>query len=132
MDRAQIVTKDVPPVIGPYSQAIRHGDLLFCSGVIAIDPETGQLTDESLAVETRRCLTSLSALCVAAGTDLQRTLRSTIYTTDLESFADINEVYGSFFQDPLPARVTIGVAALPLGARVEIDAVVAASPPTQP
>ena len=125
VDRAVIATTDAPGAIGPYSQAIRHGDVLYCSGAIPLDPASGELVTGSPAAETTRCLENLQAICAAAGTELANALRMTVYTTQLDRFAEINEAYGAFFPDAPPARVTIGVAALPKGAQVEIDAVVA-------
>jgi len=104
---------------------VQAGGLLFCSGQIPIDPETGRLAGESAAEQARRCLENLQVVCVAAGTTLDRALRLTVYTTDLSQFATVNEVYGSFFEADPPARVTVEVAGLPLGALVEIDAIVA-------
>lgn len=114
-----------PPAIGPYSHAVRAGDLLFCSGQIPLDPDTGELVGESAAQQARRCLQNLQAVCDAAGATLDRAVRMTIYMTDLAAFAEVNEVYGSFFANDPPARVTVGVAQLPKGAYVEIDATVA-------
>ncbi len=114
-----------PPAIGPYSHAVRAGELLFCSGQIPLDPATGELAGASPAEQARRCLESLQAVCDAAGTTLQRALRMTVYMTDLAAFPEVNEVYGSFFGEDPPARVTVGVAGLPRGAQVEIDAIVA-------
>lgn len=114
-----------PPAIGPYSHAVRAGDLLFCSGQIPLDRHTGELVGESAAEQARRCLENLQAVCDAAGTTLDRAVRMTIYMTDLAAFAEVNEVYGSFFAVDPPARVTVGVAQLPKGAYVEIDATVA-------
>jgi 2-iminobutanoate/2-iminopropanoate deaminase len=114
-----------PPAIGPYSHAVRAGDLLFCSGQIPLDPQTGELVGESPAEQAQRCLENLQAVCDAAGTTLARAVRMTIYMTDLAAFAAVNEVYGSFFAQDPPARVTVGVAQLPKGAYVEIDATVA-------
>jgi 2-iminobutanoate/2-iminopropanoate deaminase len=127
-DRTPITADDAPGAIGPYSQAIRHGNLLFCSGQIPLDAATGELLRGSLADETTRCMENLAAVCRAAGTSLRRAVRLTIYTTQLEGFAEINDAYGAFFpDDAAPARAAIGVAALPKGANVEIDAVVAMS-----
>ena len=123
--RTVITTPDAPGAIGPYSQAIRHGDLLYCSGAIPLDPATGELVGGSPAGEAIRCLENLRAVCEAAGARLEDALRVTVYTTQLERFAEINEAYSAFFRSAPPARVTIGVAALPKGAHVEIDAVVA-------
>jgi 2-iminobutanoate/2-iminopropanoate deaminase len=124
-DRHPVSTGDAPEAIGPYSQAVRHGTLLFCSGQIPLEPETGELVAGSLGDETTRCLQNLEAVCHAGGTSLERALRLTIYTTQLDAFAEINEAYGAFFPEEPPARAAVGVAALPKGARVEIDAIVA-------
>ncbi len=114
-----------PAAIGPYSHAVRAGGLLFCSGQIPLDPETGELVGETPAEQARRCLENLDAVCAAAGATLQDAVRITIYMTGLAAFGEVNEVYASFFADDPPARVTVGVAQLPKGAQVEIDAVVA-------
>jgi len=114
-----------PAAIGPYSHAVVAAGLLFCSGQIPLDPVSGELVGETPAAQARRCLENLGAVCAAAGTTLQRAVRLTIYMTDLAAFAEVNEVYASFFADDPPARATVGVAALPKGAQVEIDAVVA-------
>ena len=124
-DRTPIESPDAPAAIGPYSQAIAHGGLLFCSGQIPLDAATGEYVRGSLADETAHCLRNLTAVCSAAGTTLDRALRLTIYTTRLEGFAEINDAYAAFFGDAPPARAAIGVAALPKGAQVEIDAIVA-------
>jgi len=124
-DPETISTSDAPAALGPYSQGVVHDGVLYCSGTLAVDPATGDLITTSAAAEVTRCLENLSAVCRAAGTDLSGALRLTVYTTDLASFAEINEAYSRFFSDRLPARVTIGVAALPMGARVEVDAFVA-------
>ena len=125
-DRSVIATADAPAAIGPYSQAIAADGLLYCSGALPLDAESGELADSSVAAETIKCLENLSAVCRAAGTDLGvAALRLTIYTTRLDAFADINEAYGDFFRGIPPARAAIGVSALPKGANVEIDAIVA-------
>jgi 2-iminobutanoate/2-iminopropanoate deaminase len=123
--REIVQASGAPAAIGPYSHAVRVGELLFCSGQIPLDPVTGELVGETPAEQARRCLENLSAVCDAAATTLQRALRLTIYMTDLAAFAEVNEVYGGFFDDEPPARVTVGVVQLPKGAQVEIDAVVA-------
>ncbi len=123
--RQPVDAAGAPEAIGPYVHAIRTGDLLFCSGQIPIDPRTGELIEGTVADEAGRCLENLAAVCAAAGTTLGDAVRLTVYTTDMSSFGVINEVYESFFESDPPARVAIGVAALPRGARVEIDAVVA-------
>ena len=124
-DRTPVESPDAPAAIGPYSQAIRHGDLLFCSGQVPLDAASGEYVAGSLAEETTHCLRNLTAVCRAAGTTLERALRLTIYTTQLEGFAEINDAYAAFFPAEPPARAAIGVAALPKGAKVEIDAIVA-------
>jgi len=125
-----IATSAAPAAIGPYSQAVAVDldatrRLLFCSGQIPLDPETGELVGESAAEQARRCLESLQAVCVAAGGSLGDAVRLTIYMTDLGDFGEINDVYASFFAADPPARVTVQVAGLPRGALVEIDAIVA-------
>jgi 2-iminobutanoate/2-iminopropanoate deaminase len=125
-DREIIDAPGAPPAIGPYSHAVRAGGLLLCSGQIPLDPATGEIVGASAAEQARRCLENLEAVCVAAGTSLDRALRLTIYMVDLDDFGAVNEVYGSFFSVSPPARVTVGVAALPKGSYVEIDAIVAA------
>jgi 2-iminobutanoate/2-iminopropanoate deaminase len=114
-----------PKAVGPYSHAIRTGDLLFCSGQVALDPETGELVGDTPAEQTARCLSNLEAVCSAADCKLVDAVRCTVYLTDLSASPDVNEVYARFFGEGPPARVAFGVAALPLGAQVEIDAVVA-------
>jgi 2-iminobutanoate/2-iminopropanoate deaminase len=114
-----------PAAIGPYSHAVRAGELLFCSGQIPLDPHSGELVGTTAAEQARRCLENLSAVCTAAGTSLSRALRLTVYMTDLSAFGEVNDVYASYFGDEPPARVAVGVAQLPRGAYVEIDAVVA-------
>ncbi|HEY5045360.1 MAG TPA: Rid family detoxifying hydrolase [Solirubrobacteraceae bacterium] len=113
-----------PAAVGPYSHAVIAGGLLFCSGQIPLDAETGELVGETPAEQARRCLENLSAVCEAAGATLEHAARMTIYMTDLDAFAEVNEVYATFFANDPPARATVGVAQLPKGAQVEIDAVV--------
>ena len=116
---------NAPAAVGPYAHAVRVGELLFCSGQIPLDPKTGELIDAPVADQAGRCLENLSAVCNAAGATLGDAVKLTVYTTEMNSFAQINEVYESFFESDPPARVAVGVAALPRGAKVEIDAVVA-------
>jgi 2-iminobutanoate/2-iminopropanoate deaminase len=125
MTRTPIATDEAPEAIGPYSQAVRAGDLLFCSGQIPLDPSTGELVKESAPGQARRCLENLEAVCRAAGARLGDAVRCTVYLTDMGDFASVNDVYGEFFGDEPPARVAIQAAALPRGADVEIDAIVA-------
>ena len=123
--RETVTALNAPAAIGPYAQAIRAGGLLFCSGQIAIDPHTGELVDGGAGEQARRCLENISSVCAAAGTALSEAARVTIYLTDMASFDEVNDVYATFFAADPPARVAVAVAALPRGARVEIDAVVA-------
>jgi 2-iminobutanoate/2-iminopropanoate deaminase len=125
LEREIVEAAGAPAAIGPYSHAVRAGELLFCSGQIPLDPRTGELVGDSAAEQARRCLENLRAVCDAAGAELARAVRMTVYMTDLAAFAEVNEVYASFFAQEPPARVAIGVAALPRGAQVEIDAIVA-------
>jgi 2-iminobutanoate/2-iminopropanoate deaminase len=122
--RETVTALNAPAAVGPYAQAIRAGGLLFCSGQIPLDPESGELVEGGAADQARRCLENLGAVCAAAGTALSEAVRVTVYMTDLHAFAEVNEVYATFFEGDPPARVTVGVAALPAGAGVEIDAVV--------
>jgi 2-iminobutanoate/2-iminopropanoate deaminase len=124
-ERMPITAPDAPPAVGPYAHAVRAGDLLFCSGQIPLDPRTGELVPGDVADQAGRCLENLAAVCQAAGATLGDAVRLTIYTTDMSAFNKINEVYESFFESDPPARVSVGVAALPRGAQIEIDAVVA-------
>jgi 2-iminobutanoate/2-iminopropanoate deaminase len=124
--RETVHAPGAPAAVGPYSHAVRAGDLLFCSGQVALDPESGELVGDTPADQARLALQNLTAVCEAAGTTLDRAIRCTVYLTDLPgAWAEVNEVYGSFFTDDPPARAAIGVAALPKGAQVEIDAIVA-------
>jgi 2-iminobutanoate/2-iminopropanoate deaminase len=124
-DRKKIETDGAPAAIGPYSQAIRSGDLLFCSGQIPLDPASGELVKEDAPGQARRCLESLSAVCEAAGGSLANAVRLTVFLSDMRDFQRVNDVYAEFFEGDPPARVAIQAAALPRGADVEIDAIVA-------
>jgi 2-iminobutanoate/2-iminopropanoate deaminase len=123
--REIVTAMGAPAAVGPYSHAVKSGGLLFCSGQIPLDPETGELSGDSPADQARRCLENLSVVCAAAGTRLEEAVRMTVYVTDLGAFGEVNDAYGEYFAGDPPARVTVGVAALPQGAQVEIDAVVA-------
>jgi 2-iminobutanoate/2-iminopropanoate deaminase len=120
-----VETSEAPAAIGPYSQAIRHGDLLFCSGQIPLDPSTCELVKQDAAGQARRCLENLEAVCRTAGTALSNALKVTVYLSDMADFTRVNEVYAEYFPEEPPARVAIQAAALPRGADVEIDAIVA-------
>ncbi len=124
--RTPVSTPDAPEATGPYSQAIRTGSLLFCSGQIPLDPSTGEVVKEDVEGQARRCLENLSAVCEAAGAALADAVRCTIYLADIGDFARVNEAYEQFFEsEGPPARVAVAVAGLPKGADVEIDAIVA-------
>jgi 2-iminobutanoate/2-iminopropanoate deaminase len=123
--RDTITAPRAPQAIGPYSHAVRAGGLLFCSGQIPLDPQTGELSGATPAEQARRCLENLQFVCEAAGASLANALRMTVYMADLAAFAEVNEAYAEFFPSDPPARVAVGVAQLPRGAQVEIDAVVA-------
>ena len=120
----EIQTETAPAPVGPYSQAVAHEGLLYASGQIPIDPATGEIVPGEIEDETRQVIANLRAVLEAGGSSLQRVVKATVYVTDLTLFARINAIYAeSFDGDPAPARATVQVAALPLGARVEIDAV---------
>lgn len=125
-DRQAISAPGAPAAIGPYSHAVRTGDLLFCSGQIPLDPESMELVGDTPAEQAQQCLVNLQTVCEAAGAWLHDAVRLTVWLTNMGDFADVNEVYATFFagHEP-PARVAIEVSALPKGAAVEIDAVVA-------
>ena len=123
--RESITAPNAPEAIGPYVHAVATGGLLFCSGQIPLDPRSGEIVGATPADQAGRCLENLAAVCQAAGATLGDAVKVTIYMTDLSAFAAVNEVYGSFFESAPPARVAVGVSALPRGAQVEMDAVVA-------
>ena len=125
MPRQIIKSDNAPQAIGPYSQAVRSGDLLFFSGQTPIDPATGKLVDGDIAAQARRVFDNLKAVCTAAGASLDQVVRVGIYLTDLSNFAAVNAAMKEYFREPFPARSTIGVASLPLNAQVEIDMIAA-------
>lgn len=120
----EVRTDAAPKPVGPYSQAIVHGGLVFASGQVPLDPSTGKLVEGEIEAETEQVLENLAAVLEAAGSSLARVLRTTVYLTDLSLFARMNAVYAKHFTgDPKPARSTVQAAALPLGARIEIDVI---------
>ena len=125
--RQAISSVGAPKAIGPYSQAIRAGQLLFLSGQVPLDPATGQLVGGDIAAQTRRVMDNLGAVLNAAGLSFADIVRTTIFLADINDFAAVNDVYGGYFSAPAPARATVQVARLPKDARVEIDAVAAFS-----
>ena len=117
-------TDGAPAPIGPYSQAVVANGVLYCSGQVPLDPETGELVEGGIAEQASRCLQSLEAICREAGTHLTDAVRIGIYLTDMSLFPKVNDVYATYFTEPFPVRTTVGVAALPKGAMVEMDATV--------
>jgi len=122
-EREKIHTADAPAAIGPYSQAVRAGEMLFCSGQIPLDPATGTLIEGDFRAQADRVLRNIEAVIRAAGFEMADVVRTTVYLVDLADFAILNEMYGQRFSEPFPARVTVGVSSLPKGARVELDAI---------
>jgi 2-iminobutanoate/2-iminopropanoate deaminase len=120
MTRQAIQTNGAPAALGPYSQAIRSGDTVYCSGQLGLDPTSGQMAD-GVAAQAERALKNLGAVLDAAGLTFDDVVKTTIFLADIGDFAEVNEVYGKHMPDPPPARSTIGVGALPKGARVEIE-----------
>ncbi|HET8557779.1 MAG TPA: Rid family detoxifying hydrolase [Gaiellaceae bacterium] len=123
--REPVTASGAPEAAGPYSHAVKGSGLIFLSGQTPTDPATGQLVDGSVGDQARRCLDNLAVVAAAAGASLADAVRMTIYVTDISVFKEVNAAYGSYFPTDPPARTTIGVAALPLGAEVEIDAILA-------
>ncbi len=125
MKIVQLGTPDAPAAIGPYAQGVRLGDLVFCSGQVGLDPATGELVAGGIEAETRRALANLAAVLACADASFATLLRVSIYLVDLGDFARVNTIYAEVLGAARPARSTIGVAALPRGARIEIDAIAA-------
>ncbi len=123
MKREIINSSQAPAAIGPYSQGVSFGDLLFLSGQIALDSKTGELKGESAAEQAEQVMQNLGAVLQAGGSSFEGILKCCIYLLDMEDFAEVNAVYSRFIPSPSPARVTVAVAQLPKGARVEIDAI---------
>ncbi len=123
-----ITGEGVPPAIGPYSAAVRAGGQLFVSGQIPIDPATGELVGGDVEAQAARVLENLRAILAAGGCTFANVVRTTVYLTDLASFAPVNAIYARYFEPPYPARVTVQVSALPRGAQVEIDAIALLGP----
>jgi 2-iminobutanoate/2-iminopropanoate deaminase len=123
MEMRSIATDGAPKAIGPYSQAVAAGELIFCAGQVALDPASGESVTGDVRAQTERVLENLSAVLSAAGSDLRHVVKTTVYLTDFNDFAAMNEVYAARFGDHRPARATVGVSALPKGLRVEIECV---------
>lgn len=125
MKRMPVHTDKAPGAVGPYSQAIATDSLLFTSGVIPIDPQNGKIPEADIETHAHLVLKNLRAIAEAAGTDLSKALKVTVFLTDIANFQRVNTVYAQYFQEPFPARSAIQVAALPLGAAIEIEAIIA-------
>jgi 2-iminobutanoate/2-iminopropanoate deaminase len=121
--RRAVETPAAPRALGPYSQGVAAGELGFCAGQVGLDPATGKLVPGGIAAETARVLENLGAVLAAAGLSLADVVKTTVFLADLAEFGAMNEVYGRHFTPPYPARATLQVAALPAGARVEIEAI---------
>ena len=123
MDLRSVSTETAPQAIGPYSQAIVAGDLIFAAGQVALDPATGELVSGDIRLQTARVLDNLAAVLEAAGSGLERVVKSTVFLADFAEFAAMNEVYAQRFGQHRPARSTVGTSALPRGARIEIECI---------
>jgi 2-iminobutanoate/2-iminopropanoate deaminase len=123
MPKQTISSGDAPKAIGPYSPAVRAGQLLFVSGQVALNPATGNMVEGGIAEQTRRVLDNVGALLTAGGRSFADVVRTTIFLADMNDFAAVNEIYGQYFTQPYPARATVQVARLPKDARVEIDVI---------
>ncbi len=123
MPISAVETDAAPAAIGPYSQAVRTGDTLYCSGQIALDKETGELISGGIEEQTRQVMQNLQQILAAAGCGFEAVVKMTIYLADMADFSRVNQVYGEFLAPPAPARAAVQVAALPKNARIEIDAV---------
>jgi 2-iminobutanoate/2-iminopropanoate deaminase len=122
-----VSTTEAPAAVGPYSQAVRIGPMLFTAGQIPLDPKSGQIVEGDVAVQTRRVLDNLTAVLQAEGMDFSNIVKTTVFMTNLGDFQTMNEVYATYFKDQPPARSTVQVSALPKGAQVEIEVIAAAS-----
>lgn len=123
MEKTVVMAPGAAPAIGPYSPALRVGNLLFLSGQIPLDPATGQLVDGDISAQTTRVLQNMGELLTAGGAGFANVVRTTIFLADMNDFATVNAIYASFFSEPYPARATVQVARLPKDVRVEIDAI---------
>jgi len=126
-----VSTNEAPGAIGPYSQAVRSGSLLFCSGQIPLDPKSGQIVSGDITAQTRRVLDNIAALLRAEGLNFDDVVKTTVFLTNLDDFQIVNEIYGSYFKQNPPARSTVQVSALPRGANVEIEVIAATHEPEQ-
>jgi len=118
-----VTSTDAPKAIGPYSQAVRAGQLLFVSGQVPLDPATGEMVAGDIAAQTQRVFENLGAVLKAGGRSFNDVVRTTVFLADMNDFAEVNKIYGTYFSEPYPARATVQVARLPKDARVEIDVI---------
>jgi len=123
MEKQVVNTDRAPAAIGPYSQALKVGEMVFVSGQIPIDPATGDIVQGDIKAQTRQVLTNLNAVLKAAGSSLEEAVKTTVYITNMDEFAQVNEVYSEFFKDQPPARACVEVSRLPKGVAIEIDAI---------
>jgi 2-iminobutanoate/2-iminopropanoate deaminase len=123
MTRTRIHSDGAPKAVGPYSQAIAAGELIFCAGQLGLDPTTGALVEGGVPAQTRRALENLKAVLGAAGSDLEHIVKTTVFLADMNDFKTMNETYATFFPGDPPARSTVAVKALPIGGLVEIEAI---------
>jgi 2-iminobutanoate/2-iminopropanoate deaminase len=124
-----VATNDAPAAIGPYSQAIRSGSMLFCAGQIPLDPKSGQIVSDDVAGQTKQVLENVSGILQAAGLNFSHVVKTTIFLISMDHFQTVNEIYGTYFRENPPARSTVAVSALPRGAKIEIE-VIAMAPET--
>jgi len=124
MSKQTFHTKEAPAAIGTYSQAVRHGDLVFLSGQIPLVPASMELVGDDFKAQVRQVFDNLGAVCAAAGAGLDDIVKLTVYLVDMDRFAEVNHIMGEYFSEPYPARAAIGVASLPRGAQIEMDAIV--------
>lgn len=123
MDRQAISSDRIPPAVGPYSQAVRAGDFIFCSGMLGISPETGEMVEESFEAQVRQVMDNIVAFLDDYGTGTEAVVKATVFLADMDDFARFNPIYAEYFSADPPARSTVQVAALPLGARIEVEVI---------
>lgn len=123
MEKQVIATKNAPAAIGPYSQAIRSGDFVYCSGQIPLDPTTGKLIEGTVQDDVIQIFANIKAVLKESGLTLENVIKTTIFLKSMDTFVDVNEIYGKYFKEPYPARSTVEVSKLPLNCRVEIEVI---------
>ena len=123
MDKQTISSDRVPPAVGPYSQAVRAGDFIFCSGMLGISPETGEMVEESFEAQVRQVMDNIVAFLDDCGTSAEAVVKATVFLADMDDFSRFNPIYAEYFSADPPARSTVQVGALPLGARIEVEVI---------